>query len=373
MFRYMLFMILSTSACAHTAVAVRPDVTTIGMRIEGRYVLTQDANAAPQVRVGYSNTSLSWRTHDESIWICAQDVPGPAANQNDHVANEYDVRVDGVTLPPFRPPWQPACVAVVRGLAPGPHRVTLTKRTEAEVGETLFSRPIGLLGAPAVPRTRRLLAVGDSITCGYGILCSGPNAPFDPRTEDGTRSYVALAAHAVAASLETVAYSGRGVWRNRDGSLVDTIPALFRRALPGLPALPRRAAQADVVVINLGTNDVAAGPLDIGAFEQAYRTLLAQTDADSPQALTVLVVGPMIAANKSGAGPNMPATLARVLERLAAQRERQGQPTEVLVFPPQNEPPFAAFGLGCHYHPSRKTHAAMAQTLQDVLRARLRW
>lgn len=352
----------------------RADVITLGMRIEGRHVVTQDSNNVPHARVAYSNTRLSWRTVGEAAWVCAHDLPGPDANALVPVANQYDVQVDGIDYPLFEPPLNPRCVAVARGLAAGLHTIRLTKRTEASVGETLFARPVGPRRRPPLGRTRQLLAIGDSITCGYGVWSANAQRHFDPRDEDGTRSFVALAARSLSASVETVAYSGRGVWRNRDGTSEGTLPALWERAVPGVADAPSWPSRADAVVVHLGTNDVSAGPLDALAFERAYRQLLARTDLDAPGALTVLAAGPMVS-NKPSAvsGPGLHNAMVAMLDSLAAERRQQGLRTVTLAFSPQDEPPYDAMGLGGDYHPSLAVQADMGHKLTQLLARELHW
>ena len=63
---------------------------------------------------------------------------------------------------------------------------------------------------PPLPRDRRLLFIGDSITAGYGVLCNDSAAPFTPDTESAYHTYAAVAARALNADAHVIAYSGKG-------------------------------------------------------------------------------------------------------------------------------------------------------------------
>src|SRR5690606_1091794 len=107
-----------------------------------------------------------------------------------------------------------------------------------------------LLPLPPEREARREIEIiGDSITCGYGILGASAECRFSFATQRASEAYVALAGRALGVDVATICWTGRGVYRNFDEPDEPTMPRLWRpvRAPGRLPS---------AVVVNLGTNDV---------------------------------------------------------------------------------------------------------------------
>lgn len=254
----------------------------------------------------------------------------------------------------------------------GSHTLVLTKRTEANVGvvQLLSLVPQGgaLIASPA-PFTRRIEYVGDSITCGYGDLGVGPSCKFTADTEDETVAYGALTAAQLDAQQMVVAYSGKGMYRNIDGSTKDTMPVLFERTLAddATSVWSFATPPPDVVVINLSTNDFGKG--DPGtAFQAAYVAFLRQLRSHYASALIVCTTSPMLD------GASRTASIGYI--QGAVQRVRAAGDSKVSLVSVPNDggtlPVFdvqqATNGYGCDYHPSAKTHGIMAAVLVPALR-----
>ena len=148
------------------------------------------------------------------------------------------------------------------GIAPATGWVIeLVRRTESWMGTASFDGlllPAGceLLSPPAWPQ-RKLMFIGDSLTCGEDDECFPPENDRTPRTTNITRSYGMLLAKWLGAQVHVVAYGGRGLVRNWDGRRdVNTVPVFFERALPDDPASKwdHSLYQPDVIVINDGTD-----------------------------------------------------------------------------------------------------------------------
>ena len=88
--------------------------------------------------------------------------------------------------------------------------------------------------APPAAAPRLIEVVGASVSCGYGNLGTAP-CGFTFPTESAFDAYESVAARAVGAELSVVAISGRGVYRNSDGSLTDTMPQIYDRILATSP------------------------------------------------------------------------------------------------------------------------------------------
>ncbi len=268
--------------------------------------------------------------------------------------------------------------AVATGLPSGLHRLRLVKLTEPEIGEvSILGLDCGADGCLALPPPRlkkTLEFIGDSITAGYGNEGHGPDCTFSPSSQNVSLAYGPLTARALGAEASIFAWSGRGVWRNNDGRFTGTLPELYHRTLPGRAdacsgCSEIEAAEAEAVVINLGTNDFAAKnkAVDDDAFVAAYRGLLVEVRRRQPRALILCVLGPMLT-DLSSAGEMQLTHARKLIAATVAGAQADGDArVEFFEFPAQN----GSLGFGCDYHPSLRTHAEMARRLSDYLRARL--
>ncbi|MFT3927887.1 MAG: SGNH/GDSL hydrolase family protein [Myxococcales bacterium] len=262
---------------------------------------------------------------------------------------------------------------LAKGLPPGPHRALLWKRSEAEVGVVTLHAFV-VEGAPEastrppVARTRRLVFLGDSITAGYGNEGESESCHWSAGTENNYESYGAHAARELLADYLAAAWSGKGLTRNYDTREALTLPKLWTRAIPTEGGASHvDDGKADVVVVNLGTNDFIQGLPEEREFVSTYRSLLAALHARYAHAALVLALGPMLA-------DDHPQPMARTLARnwiakvLAGARESGVTHVSSIEFwSDPNE------GLGCDYHPNKKTHARMGRELATHIRLQLGW
>src|ERR1017187_7148919 len=155
------------------------------------------------------------------------------------------------------------------GTAPqGGWLVELVRRTESWMGTASFDGlllPAGceLLPPPPWP-VRKLMFIGDSLTCGeYNERLPQEN-DSTPRSTNAARSYGMLLARWLGAQVHLVSYGGRGITRDWSGKTdVNILPVFFPRTLPDKAgsAWDHSRYQPDVIVINDGT-DFDAGPQD---------------------------------------------------------------------------------------------------------------
>lgn len=288
--------------------------------------------------------------------------PVPAARSDESPL--YTVKIDdGV---PTLIPVTPGEGRYVLGerLDPGkPHTVVVTRETEALAGvhEVLGLElvPGGeLLPLPKQRDARREIEIiGDSITCGYGILGTDASCRFSFATERVSEAYGTLAGKALDVDVATVCWSGRGVYRNYDEPDQATMPQLWKpiRARDGSKKLP------SAVVVNLGTNDVLAprAPFDAKAFEEAYVDFLDRIRDAYPKPWILVAVSPMLE------GSNR-ALVTSSLERVVARRRSDGDARlDTVVFEEQGR------RVGCDSHPDREMHRVMGKQLEAALRDKL--
>jgi lysophospholipase L1-like esterase len=302
-------------------------------------------------RFSWSGTTVVARFSGTSVGVRLRDA-----------GNWFEVVLDGGRLAPLVTAPGRERYALAAGLAPGQHEIALHRRTEASFGETqllgLVLDPDGALLPPPPPAPRRLEVVGDSITCGYGVEADGPSVPFSAATENHALTFAALTTRALDAEAITVAWSGKGMYRNYDGARHETIPTLYDRVLAGrpLPLWDFTSWVPDAVIINLGTNDF--GPGDPGpGFGEAYRAFVRQVRGHYPRALILCTFGPVMSRDQ----------VDRARAYLAPTLEQAG--IDVLEFPRQD----GSIGYGSDWHPSAETHRRMADQLTAELRRRLSW
>jgi hypothetical protein len=284
--------------------------------------------------------------------------------------------VDGAPQPPFATTTGDGIYSVANGLAPGAHTVALYRQTEGVFGDSrLLALTVagGTLQDPPPAPSRLIEVFGASVSCGYGDLGTSP-CGFSFATESAFDTYAAIAARTLGAELSVVAISGRGVYRNADGTSEGTIPQLYDRVVATtLAAAPSTAPEPEpgsiwsfratpqAVVINLGKNDLATG--DPGTpFVDAYAAFAGTLRARYPGALIVAATGPNL-----GAAAHV-LQVAYVTAAIAARRIAGDERIELLDWPEQTPAE-----EGCDGHPNAVKHQAMGAALAALLAARLGW
>lgn len=321
-------------------------------RFVGRFDFSDPAGP----RLSWSGSTIEARFAGSGIAMRLRVPPPPPAHAGDPPL--YTVRVDD-RLP------QPLAVApgdnryvLAEHLDPRrPHLVVVTRESEAFAGVHqllgLELVPGGELLAPAPERIGRprIEVIGDSITCGYGVLGHGADCRFSFATERATAAYPALAGRALGADVTTLCWSGRGVYRNYDEADQPTMPELWE---------PAKTAPA-AVVVSLGTNDVLAErePFDARELERAYEAFLARIRQAYPDAWIVVTVSPMLEGDRRSAA-------AASIERVVASRRSGGDArVEVLAFAEQRG------RVGCDSHPNEVMQKMLAAQLERTLRPKL--
>ncbi|HEY8074838.1 MAG TPA: SGNH/GDSL hydrolase family protein [Labilithrix sp.] len=258
-------------------------------------------------------------------------------------------------------------------LARGEHVVTLVREGEAHGGtHQLLGFEIDgrLLPAPP-PRARRIEILGDSITCGYGVLGASKSCHFSFDTERATHAYGWLASRALGADVTTVCWSGRGVIRNYDGSTEGVAPELYELDVPETRSVHdfARDAEPDAVVVALGTNDFIGGngaPLDVPRFEAAYGRLLARIREARPHALVVIATSPMLGADPTPSGAGTVREVFRAsLDRVVLARREVDPRVDLIDLEYQGD------RLGCDWHPNDAMHRRLGEQLAAFLAARI--
>jgi lysophospholipase L1-like esterase len=323
-----------------------------------------DRNDPGRVRMGYPG--VTWRLRFEGGSLAMRVG---CDTSNGHLA----VLVDGGEPRIVRLQKGESELVLASGLASGPHTVEVVNRTETWMGVVgvrgFLLAPGGTLLAPAPWPSRRMLFVGDSVTCGERIdRQPGETEPF--ASSNGLLSFGMLLARRFDAQAHLVCYGGRGLvrdWRGRRD--VWTGPQLFDLAVPdelGPPAWDHTLYTPDVVFVSLGTNDfnLAIGPLpEREEFVAAYVRFVRAIRARHPAAHVFLSEGAIV---NDEADPKRPQkTVLR--EYLAETARRLGDARVHLAFS-RHYP-----GDAENAHPTKEQHAAMARDLEPVIREAVGW
>ena len=245
--------------------------------------------------------------------------------------------------------------------ARGKHTVELMHRSETWHGVVTLAgiTADGPLGAPPALPKRRMLVLGDSVSCSEGV--GERTGKKDSTWWDPRHSYGMLAARALHAQVQLVCHGGRGLVRSWNGRTDEhNLPDFYQLAVadPKQP-LPwnQRDYDPQLIVSAIGTNDFNQGIPERDAYVSAYvhfvRTLL----ADHPRAQVVLTEGAILNGDKKAA---LQAYLRETRERVGDKR--------VHVVPSIHHP-----GTQEDAHPTGPEHAQMAQELVPQLARIMHW
>lgn len=183
------------------------------------------------------------------------------------------------------------------------YTITVFKKTESFCGTGVFygaQTQKGIFRKTNL-KSRKTLWIGDSFMCGYGNRVSiaqdqNPNTGFHAKNEDNYWAFGSITSRALNAEYSCVAYSGKGVYRNYDGSSSNTIPVLFKKELPSLQQPFEPKIDYNLIVVKLGTNDF--GPemngkksTDSTLFVNTYISFLKFLHSTYPRAKIALVFG----------------------------------------------------------------------------------
>lgn len=215
-----------------------------------------------------------------------------------------------------------------------------------------------LLPAPELP-TRKLLVLGDSITCGEAIERQ-TDCQKDSRWWNARLSYGLLTGNALNAQVHLVCYGGRGLVRSWNGrrdeqNLPDYVELAIASSEKPQP-WDHYQYQPDVIVSAIGTNDFSEGIPEATHYIERYHDLITRLHSLHPNAAIAITAGAMLSGEKK-------AVLQDYLQQIA-QRSK----VAVTVIPASHYP-----GDACDAHPTQAQHAAMADDLVAALSAMMNW
>ncbi len=306
------------------------------------------------------------------VYICAKFTGTTCSVRLKDSSDEYAVTIDD-HAPRLMIPDRSGITMVANGLSDTvSHTIMIQKRTEALVGKGTFMGFVLDKGArllPPDPRPRRRIEfIGNSITCGYGVLGDSAGCRFTPQTEDAGMSYAGMVARDLRADYHLVSYSGKGVVRNygdRNKTSPDPMPSLYDRTCYFDSTLKWNFESwvPQAVVINLGTNDFSTHPYpDSSVFENAYAKLIDRVRALYPDVAIFCVIGPMVEQPCEG-------YIRDVVQR---KQKLEGRYRDVFFIDVPRDI-MNDNDWGCEMHPNLYGSMKMAGIIVPEMRLRMNW
>ncbi len=210
----------------------------------------------------------------------------------------------------------------------------------------------GTLENPTLPN-RRIIWIGDSISCGFGVLGQTSTEAFSTRTQDITLTYGWLLSDVFNAQRHIIAASGHGVATANTGSTTDQlIPLLYSQTgFTNTTLWNHSQYQPDLIVVNLGTND-AVGKTTADRLREGVRSFVTQLKTAHPSATIVWVYGFMRDDFADDIKQEVEALGGHFLKAYTIEEGED---------------------MGSRYHPSDDAHAKLAQNLEPQLRSIMGW
>ena len=352
------------------------------------YIGRVEQGAAGGIRFAWPGSGVNFRVTNAS-YVTVTMVP------NQYVENNVmGVLVDGNATGSFTLSDNKTTYSIV--VPSGDHVITLAKRTEAGNGQVLLQNLAtdGQFEQLAAASGRIIEVVGENAATGYSsdaqagnTTCAQPaNSVADPAAQNALNTFGALTARAFNADWSILAFSGRGLMQNYDGSQGVNLSEMYLRLNPMDAFSNLTTSNASVVVLNVGTNDInywlqnkdGVQP-DLTGFQANYLALLKKVRAANPQAVIVATTGPTISNYQcfgstaasgyscSSGGGNTPILTAQETAIKAAVSSFGDSKTSYVKFTPDST------NVAACYMPSAAGHSAVAATLIPAVAQATGW
>ncbi len=231
--------------------------------------------------------------------------------------------------------------------------------------------------SPTEPRGKLIEFVGDSITCGYGVDDEDRDHHFATRTEDVTRAYAYKTAEALDVDYSMVSFSGYGIVSGytATGEKMEhqLVPDYYEKlgfsygtykgaCQPQNVAWDFTMRQPDLIVINLGTNDMSYVLDNDDKREEyiaGYLAFLKTVREKNPTAQLLCVLGIM--------GEALCTAVEDVVERY--KRETGDIRISYMGFTDQ----LPEDGYAADWHPTEITHTKAAERLIKEIKRFPEW
>lgn len=247
---------------------------------------------------------------------------------------------------------------VIDGLSDRRHTVRVIRITEG--ADKLCIRGVEIDGEmlpPPLESVRRIEFLGDSITCGYGILGDESTTAFNTYEEDSSLAWAYTVAEKFGADAHFECISGKGIVCNCEGAQDITFSKFFQIASRGGEPWNFASWVPQAVVINGGTND-GWGGATAEQFEQGASELISLIRSKYTYAQIIWCYGLM-------GDVFMP-----VLKKLFKKLGESDQKLHLLPLAPLNPKKGEIGGVG---HPSIKANNRVASAVIAKLKSLKIW
>ncbi len=284
----------------------------------------------------------------------------------------FNVTVDGVKKPYINLKQGSFEVTVAKWLdVSQEHTLRLVRRNEAWQGTVRLDEWVlvegGELLAPEEDsRTRKIICIGDSITCGdsvdfYGDAFEG----YHNANAEGSYGYE-LAKH-FDAQVNLVSYGGKGIYRDWQGLTTEVrAHEFFERTLPDdpEPKWDHNSYVPDLVTICLGQNDFTQGVIPEEEYLSAYISFVKRIFELYPDTKIVLISSPMHGEHPASGDMIKRQTLEYYLAKVSMYFGQD----KVRAHFVKNYP-----GTDWNAHPIAPQHKAIAEDLEPMIAEFMGW
>ncbi|MCI2082776.1 MAG: GDSL-type esterase/lipase family protein [Bacteroidales bacterium] len=169
------------------------------------------------------------------------------------------------------------------------HTIRLQKRTEGSQGiftlkKVLLAEDGALIPTELPSEKRRILFIGNSLTCGYGVESASNKEHFSNLTENCDKAFGCVTARYFDADYVLISHSGIGAARNygynkkvSEYTMREEFGQTFDGRKDEKWNFENDDFRPDIVVIYLGTNDFSTKPWpDYRQFSSAYLDIVGQ-------------------------------------------------------------------------------------------------
>lgn len=277
-------------------------VTEENVKFQGRYLFKDNT-----ARLLQSGSAADFIVTGESASVVLAGDSG--INSDKDYRPRYAVFVNGELIADKTMDESEETVTLFEGTTSQTAEVRVMMLSEASYGAIGVSavNVKSSAAAPVKPAAENELSIefiGDSITCAYGVEGASSSESFKTTTENFSKSYAYLAAQQLDADYSAVSYSGHGIVsgyssgdKNSDALVPDYYTLASKYYEYNNEEWDFSKRTNDVVVINLGTNDINYVTAEFETrsieFRDGYVSFLKQIREYNPEAMIVCTLGTM--------------------------------------------------------------------------------
>lgn len=311
-------------------------------------------NADQSLTFGFPGVSFSTEVEGSQL---SASMQGSGGN------SWVDIIVDGGAPKAVKLGPQVQSIELFHFPASARHSVEIIHRSENWHGNVTIKEFVltgeGFFPSAKLPK-RKMLVLGDSVTCGEAIdRVAGEQK--NTRWWNARESYGMLTAKALNSQVNLVCWGGRGLIRSWNGKTDEAnLPDFYEYAVgDNNPDFKwdHNQYQPDLIVSAVGTNDFSTGIPDRETYVTAYVKLINKLLANHPRAHIAITEGAILNGEKKAALIDY---IREAISRVNNTRVHQVTSTN---YPGDTQ----------DAHPTKAQHAAMANDLTPQLKALMDW